>query len=511
MWCDLDEANGVRYDAHGSHDFADTGTVPSTSDGGRTVADFIKANLDYLRATHHADIEPNAENYSFTICFKPDATGGIRSIVSKDGNPNGYTLYLNGTRLWHNHQNVDGVDSTLDVSNGTWYHCVVTYNATSNELKIYVNNVLKKTYTIDYVTSTGNLNLGGYNNTTSYCFDGKMKNYGFYKGRILDVDDVALLWNDGEPLDYEGTAGEPAVTYDVDADEPTNVSYFSARMNGSYTTDGGENATITGFVLDSVTHAKPADSTGTSTAYGGRRTTNGEVAPGSFYNDYASFPENATWYYRAWIYADGLYRYSEEEQTITTTILGLTYDIDEPTNLDNTSITLNATWETVATENATIEGFAWGTTSFEEDLADNIENTPYDAYFKDEDTHTEGSFLHNVTGLTPNTTYYARAYLRIAGRTYWSDEITFTTPALVHAISGVVTKQGTPVEGATVRIIDQDLNEVAETAETTDANGAYTFEGLDSAKTYHVICEYSDETGTYYTYSYWNIEPYQLT
>lgn len=87
---------------------------------------------------------------------------------------------------------------------------------------------------------------------------------------------------------------------------------------------------------------------------------------------------------------------------------------------------------------------------------------------------------------------------------------TFSIHLPVYAISGVVTKSGTPQSGATVRLIDQTTN-TTETPQTTDANGAYTFEDLDPAKTYHVVCEFSDETSNYYTYSYWNITPYELT
>jgi len=79
-----------------------------------------------------------------------------------------------------------------------------------------------------------------------------------------------------------------------------------------------------------------------------------------------------------------------------------------------------------------------------------------------------------------------------------------------YAISGVVTKSGTPQAGATVRCIEESTNTTV-TEQTTDENGLYTFEALDNTETYHISVEYEDETQAYYTFSYWGITPYEVT
>lgn len=64
-----------------------------------------------------------------------------------------------------------------------------------------------------------------------------------------------------------------------------------------------------------------------------------------------------------------------------------------------------------------------------------------------------------------------------------------TLDVTVYAISGVVTKGGTPQAGATVRCIAETTN-TTETEQTTDENGAYIFEELDEEETYHICVEY---------------------
>jgi len=75
-------------------------------------------------------------------------------------------------------------------------------------------------------------------------------------------------------------------------------------------------------------------------------------------------------------------------------------------------------------------------------------------------------------------------------------------------ISGQVTLNGNPVQGAKVRCICQDDNSYAGDT-TTDTNGNYEITDLDPNKKYHVVVEYTDpDTGQKYNAeSKWDITP----
>ena len=84
----------------------------------------------------------------------------------------------------------------------------------------------------------------------------------------------------------------------------------------------------------------------------------------------------------------------------------------------------------------------------------------------------------------------------------------YEIPAVVYKISGQVTLEGSPVQGAKVRCICQDTNTyVGDT--TTDASGNYEFTDLDQNKKYHIVVEYTDpDTGQKYNAeSKWDITP----
>jgi hypothetical protein len=79
-----------------------------------------------------------------------------------------------------------------------------------------------------------------------------------------------------------------------------------------------------------------------------------------------------------------------------------------------------------------------------------------------------GTFTSSITGLTPNTTYYLRAYATNAAGTAYSDQFTFTTP--YHpTISGTVTHDSNPAAGVTITFSHDGHTE------TTDAGGYYSY------------------------------------
>ena len=96
-------------------------------------------------------------------------------------------------------------------------------------------------------------------------------------------------------------------------------------------------------------------------------------------------------------------------------------------------------------------------------------------------------------------------------RKYTDPEPVFSSVGSIEStfyISGQVTLNGNPVQGAKVRAICQDDNSYAGDT-TTDENGNYKIEGLLGSKKYHIIVEYTDsDTGQKYNAeSKWDITP----
>jgi hypothetical protein len=81
-----------------------------------------------------------------------------------------------------------------------------------------------------------------------------------------------------------------------------------------------------------------------------------------------------------------------------------------------------------------------------------------------------GVFTSSITGLTPGTTYYVRAYATNSIGTAYGNPITFTTSILNNpTISGTVSDGTAPIQGVTITFSHDGHTE------TTNANGYYSY------------------------------------
>lgn len=91
----------------------------------------------------------------------------------------------------------------------------------------------------------------------------------------------------------------------------------------------------------------------------------------------------------------------------------------------------------------------------------------------------KGEFSKKISGLSPITTYYIRAYAVNSADTGYGEVKEFTTKAsdgkVTYEISGTVTSNENFVSGANV-VLKQGNHEIGQT--TTDTNGEYSFAGL---------------------------------
>lgn len=166
------------------------------------------------------------------------------------------------------------------------------------------------------------------------------------------------------------------------------------------------------------------------------------------------------------------------------------------TNIESTTLTANGNILAIGSGSPTIRGFCYkvGTTG---------DPTTADSTVYDTGTFSTGAFTKEITGLTGNTSYRVRAYATNSAGTSYGDTVTVTTYV---AISGTVTLSGTGVEGAIVRIIQQDTDEEVD-KQITDSDGNYDSSQLTAGKKYHVCVEYTDgSSNKYNSKSLWDIE-----
>lgn len=109
-------------------------------------------------------------------------------------------------------------------------------------------------------------------------------------------------------------------------------------------------------------------------------------------------------------------------------------------------------------------------------------------------TATDGVFN------SPTSASFRVPSIALFGREYTNEEYLSGS----YVISGSVTSGGSPVSGATVRIVRQSDNRTISTSSAAD--GTYRF-NVDTGSVYHVMAEYQLSGTLYNALSNWNISP----
>ena len=136
-----------------------------------------------------------------------------------------------------------------------------------------------------------------------------------------------------------------------------------------------------------------------------------------------------------------------------------TLDTLSATGINHSSATLNGEITDTGGENADERGFVWGTTT----QGDPGDVAPASAGYDDNSTETGDfpaeTFAHAIVGLTPETTYYVRAYAHNSAGYAYGDEISFATDVAptfrFTNIAGVVFN-----EADTTTIFAERLNDI---------------------------------------------------
>jgi uncharacterized protein (TIGR02145 family) len=188
----------------------------------------------------------------------------------------------------------------------------------------------------------------------------------------------------------------------------TNITYTTAECGGEVSSDGGAEVIARGVCWSTMEHPTVDDDT-----------TNNGTDIGSFTSSITGLTENTTYYVRAYATNSVGTAYGDERSFTTLAIGAPILTTATVTNITYTTAEGGGTVTSNGGASVTARGVCWSTTE-PPTVAD---DTTHDG------TGT-GSFTSLITGLTPNTTYYIRAYATNEVGTGYGTQISFTTEAL---------------------------------------------------------------------------------
>ena len=187
----------------------------------------------------------------------------------------------------------------------------------------------------------------------------------------------------------------------------SNINLVSASSGGNITTDGGAEITARGVVWS--TSQNPTIVLTTKTLDG--------VGLGTFTSDITSLTPNTTYYVRAYATNSAGTAYGNEISFITTSI-----QLPVLTTTAISNITLST-----ASSGGNITSDGGGAISARGVVWSSILNPTVALSTKTTDGSGTGAFTSNISGLSPNTQYYIRAYATNSAGTAYGNEVSFTS------------------------------------------------------------------------------------
>ncbi|MBR5912549.1 MAG: hypothetical protein IKZ55_11240 [Bacteroidales bacterium] len=204
----------------------------------------------------------------------------------------------------------------------------------------------------------------------------------------------------------------------------TDITQTSAKCGGVVTNDGGTTVTERG-VCWSTSH--------NPTISGGHA--NSGTGVGTFTSDISGLSAHTTYYVRAYATNSKGTAYGDEVAFNTSANLPMV-STGSVTNITTTSATGSGTVISDGGSPVTERGLCWSTNH-----NPTIGGTHVAA------GNGTGEFSATMTHLSPNTTYYVRAYATNGVSTSYGDEVPFTTPSL--SVPGVTTASVTNIANTT--------------------------------------------------------------
>lgn len=227
--------------------------------------------------------------------------------------------------------------------------------------------------------------------------------------------------------------------------EVSNISHTTAQGGGNITDDGGSPLTDRGICWSTTNNPVVSDN----------HSSDG-IEAGNYVSLMSGLTPNTTYYVRAYA-VNGIGTGYGNEVSFTTSTLSLASV--STTDASSVSFTAATSGGNVTSDNGspvTARGVCWSTTTAPTTANNNITQPA-----------GLGSFSVQITGLTPNIKYYARAFAVNGAGTVYGNEISFTTSALSTPV--LTTK---PVTGISSNIAGSGGNI------TSDGGSAITAKGV---------------------------------
>jgi hypothetical protein len=208
-----EETSGVRYDSHGSNDLTDNNTVLYATGIVGNACDFEASNSEYLsRTTSLNDDLEFAGDYSASFWLKFETLGNY-GIYHRRYDKSYMFSYINSVTYWRYFNSNDGVgwSSPATVSDslsaGTWYHIVVTYDASAGKVEVFRNGTSQgSSSSADTSQDTGGTEFKLGDNEEANNYDGLIDEIAFFD-TILTQSDIDDLYGSGSPDDYDTLFG----------------------------------------------------------------------------------------------------------------------------------------------------------------------------------------------------------------------------------------------------------------------------------------------------------------
>jgi hypothetical protein len=189
-----------------------------------------------------------------------------------------------------------------------------------------------------------------------------------------------------------------------------DIGTTTATGNGNITDLGTPNPTAHGVCWDTAGNPTLADNSADEGA---------ASATGAFTSNMTGLSPNTTYYVRAYATNTAGTSYGNEVN-FTTDPQAPTVTTQAVSNITTTTATGNGNITDLGGPNPTAHGVVWNTTGTPT-LADSSTNEGA--------AGSTGPFTSDITGLSPNTTYYVRAYAINTVGTAYGNEVNFTTKA----------------------------------------------------------------------------------
>jgi hypothetical protein len=422
--------------------------------GNGTVLNGIFANIDWGSTAHFIKLEADFSGGSNFVVL------GTQELMSVP-----YALYASKTDT-----------TSLNLVNR--FNSKVNVSDTSSMLANYRTGLNNKLNISDFPLGTATGNIQYWNGTTWVNLTPGLP------GQSLIISSTGIP-------SWSGAAYPTLTTTSV-----SSISSTSANGGGNISSDGGAVVSARGLVYG--TSANPTLSNSVLNIGSGT---------GSFSGSITGLTPNTTYYVRAYSTNSAGTGYGNEVSFQTLPVAVPTLITTDASGITQTTVTSGGTISNDGGATITERGIVYGTST-----------NPTTSNTKVTSGSGTGSFSINITGLTPNTTYYIRSYAINSAGTGYGNNITFqtsvpvvpslTTRELLNITNTTATGGGSITNDGGSSITGKGIcwstspNPTTADSKTADGTGTATFTsfitGLSANVTYYVRAYATNSTGTGY-------------